>query len=66
MQRNILNTPTPLQILALCARLARVAALAHGLEWSVPKVAALRYRCDVIHDVGKVSALYADRIFTQK
>lgn len=43
-----------------------MAAVAHSLEWSVPKVAALRYRRDVVAYVGKVSALYARRVLAQE
>jgi hypothetical protein len=36
-----------------------MAAIAHGLEWTVPKVTALRYGRDVIHYVRQFVALDA-------
>ena len=46
----------------LLGTLALVARLAHGLEWTVPEVAALRHWSDVVHNRGRPPTLDADRV----
>jgi hypothetical protein len=42
-----------------------VATVAHGLEWTMPKVTAFRYWFDVIHHMSELPAFDAHRIFAQ-
>lgn len=46
----------------LLGTLALVARLAHGLEWTMPEVAALGHWSDVVHNRGWPTALDTDRV----